>query len=65
MNQGPHFLSIKDLMTLMGTNNYNSAFKRHKAIRDAIKPGKKGLTVREYCEYEGYEVAEVMGILGR
>ncbi len=53
MNQGPMFLSIKDLQKLMGTAWYNSAQKRHKAIREAIRPGKKDLTIREYCEYTG------------
>ncbi len=53
MNQGPMFLSIKDLQKLMGTQWYNSAQKRHKAIREAIRPGKKDLTIREYCEYAG------------
>lgn len=47
------FLSIKDLQHLMGTQWYNSAQKRHKAIREAIRPGKKDLTIREYCEFMG------------
>ena len=53
MNQGPMFLSIKDLQSLMGTQWYNSAQKRHKKIRERIRSGKKDLTIKEYCEYTG------------
>jgi hypothetical protein len=53
MNQGPMFLSIKDLQHLMGTQWYNSAQKRHKKIRERIRPGKKDLTIREYCDFTG------------
>lgn len=63
MNKGRHFLTIKDLMVLMGTENYNSAFKRHKAIREAIAPGKKGLTIKEYCEFECYDQQEIMEMI--
>ena len=52
-------------MTLMGTVHYNTAQVRHKAIRDSIMPGKKGLTIREYCKAEGYEFEEVWGELRR
>ena len=37
----------------MGTEVRNSAYKYHRSIRDAIQPGKKCLTILEYCEYSG------------
>jgi hypothetical protein len=64
MNRGKDFLSVKQLMILMGTNCYNSAWKRHKAIREAIKPNKKALTISEYCNFEGYDKQEINKILG-
>lgn len=63
MNRGKDFLSVKQLMVLMGTNCYNSAWKRHKAIREAIKSGKKALTLEEYCQFEGYEIVEITALL--
>ncbi len=53
MNQGRMLISIKDLQKLMGTQWYNSAQKRHKAIRERIQVGKKDLTIREYCDHSG------------
>jgi hypothetical protein len=64
MNRGKDFLSVKQLMVLMGTDCYNSAWKRHKAIREAISPGKRALTVTEYAHFEGMEEAEIHRILG-
>lgn len=63
MNRGKDFLSVKQLMVLMGTNCYNSAWKRHKTIREAILPKKKGLTLTEYCEYEGYSIDQIKNLL--
>jgi G:T-mismatch repair DNA endonuclease (very short patch repair protein) len=58
MNQGKTFLSIKELQSLMGTAWYGSAKRRHKAIRDRIRPGKPDLTIREYCEFAGLRYRE-------
>lgn len=63
MNKSPEFLSVKDLMRLMGTQNYGSAAKRHKKIREAILPGKRSLTIKEYCAFEGCDLAEIWAIL--
>ena len=63
MNKSPEFLSVKDLMRLMGTHNYGSAAKRHKKIRESILPGKRSLTLREYCAFEGCDPAEIWAIL--
>ncbi|MDO9186240.1 MAG: hypothetical protein Q7W13_09535 [Bacteroidia bacterium] len=46
------FLTIKDLMKLLGSNNYSSCANQHKVIRDSIATGKKKLTIQEYCDYE-------------
>lgn len=63
MIQGPLFLSIKDMMKLMGTENYHSAFKRHKSIRDAIKKGKRGLLIQEFCDYEGFQFEAIWKLI--
>lgn len=57
------FLEIKQLMQLTGTNSYKSAQKQHKTIREAIAPGKRKLTIREYCQYEGLNYDEVIAVL--
>ena len=49
MNRGKDFLSVKDLMILMGTDCYNSAWKRHKAIREVNRPGMRSLLICDYC----------------
>lgn len=63
MYRGKHFLLIEDMKLLMGTENDSSAYKRFRAICEAIRPGKKSLTIREFCEFEGHEFDEIWGIL--
>jgi hypothetical protein len=53
MYNGEIFLSVNDMMKLMGNDVYEYARKRHKAVRDAIKPGKSALTILEFCRHEG------------
>ena len=65
MNRGKDFLSVKDLMILMGKDCYNSAWKRHKAIREAIRPGMRSLLICDYCEFEGMREEFLVGILGK
>jgi hypothetical protein len=50
-------------MRLMGTPHYASAAKRHRKIRHAICPGKRSLTLREYCDYEGCTYTEIWNIV--
>ncbi len=50
--EGGIFITVKDLMKITGSNNYNSCGNLHRAIRDSIAKDKKKLTVKEYCEYE-------------
>ena len=57
------FLSIKDLMLLMDTDHYDSAQRAHKAIRDAIAPNKRKLTIKEYCDYEMLSYDEIYKFL--
>lgn len=52
-------------MILMGTQHYNSAWIRHKAIREALGENKKSLTVIEYCKFEGLSKEYVENILER
>ena len=51
--EGGIFLSIKDLMRLIGSDSYSSTAKEHVAIRDALSKKKRAkLTIKEYCDYE-------------
>ena len=43
--EGGIFLTVKDLMKITGSNNYNSCANLHRAIRDSIEKGKRKLTV--------------------
>lgn len=63
MYHGKHFLNHQDLKLLMGTNNITSAYRRHKAICEAIQPGKHSVTILEFCKHEGYEFDEIWKIL--
>jgi len=51
MNQGI-FLTVKDLMRLMGSSSYCGCSRQHRAIRDSLAEDKRKLTIKEYCEYE-------------
>ena len=60
------FLSIKDLMQLLGCSNYNSAQRMHQEIRRKL--GKKKshkLTIREYCKHEELDFDDIWGYLRR
>ena len=57
------FLTIKDLMRITGVENYYSSARAHLAIRDAICKGKRKLTIREYCKFEGLDYEEVINFL--
>ena len=51
--EGGIFLSIKDLMRLIGSDSYSSTAKEHVAKRDALSKKKRAqLTIKEYCDYE-------------
>ena len=47
--EGGIYITVKDLMKITGSNNYNSCGNLHRAIRDSLNVGKKKLTVKEYC----------------
>ena len=53
MYYGEIFLTIQDMMKLMGTSTYENGRRRHKVVRDAIRKGKCCLTIREFCRHEG------------
>lgn len=62
--EGGIFLTVKDLMKITGSNNYNSCANLHRAIRDSIAKGKKKkLTVKEYCDLEKIDFAYVWDFL--
>jgi hypothetical protein len=61
--EGGIFLSIKDLMRLTGSNNYNSTGNVHRALRDSIGKNKKKITIKEYCDYENVDFDFVWNFL--
>jgi hypothetical protein len=63
---GGIFITIKHLMALRGTSNYNTAQREHQSIRDALAKGnqrKLKLTIKEYCEYVVINQDEVIQTL--
>ena len=61
--EGGIFLTVKDLMKLTGSSNYNSCANLHRAIRDSIADGKRKLTIKEYCDHEKIDFAYVWQVL--
>jgi hypothetical protein len=67
------FISVKDLMLLHSSDQYESMRRHHKAVRDALtsKTNKSAgkikpyLTVAEYCRYADLNYEEVCAFLKR
>ena len=59
MNRGNIYMTVEDLQKLMGIENIKTVYRHHKNIREAIKPGKPSLTIREYCEYADEDFGEI------
>ena len=59
INRGKIYLSVDDLMKLMGTERKSTAYYHHQLIRDNIQKGKKNLTIWEYCQYTGDNYQEI------
>ena len=60
------FLTVEDLMELMGTNRYQTARDRHQKIRKALSTPerqKTSLTIREFCEFERLRLEEIWPFL--
>lgn len=62
MSQGI-FLTIKDVQTLLGTDNYNTANSLHLSVRDALGKKSKYITIKEYCDYEGLDFNYIWEVL--
>ncbi len=58
-----HFLTVKDLMKLTGSDSYQATWKTHQTIRDSIGENKRKLLIREYCEYEQIDFKYVWSVL--
>lgn len=63
MYRGKHFITPEDMMLMIGTPNRSTAHYRFKAICEAIKPGKRSLTIREFCRFESLDYQEVWEML--
>jgi predicted chitinase len=61
--EGGIYITVKDLMKITGSNNYNSCGNLHRTIRDSIAKNKKKLTVKEYCDYEKVDFEYVWNFL--
>lgn len=61
--EGGIYITVKDLMKITGSNNYNSCGNLHRAIRDSIAKDKKKLTVKEYCDFEKVDFDYVWNFL--
>jgi len=61
--EGGIFLTIKDLMKLIGSDSYSSSAREHISIRDSLGKDKKKVTIKEYCEYEGIDFNYVWDFL--
>ena len=61
--EGGIFLTVKDLMKLTGSENYNSTGNYHRQIRDTRFGSKKKITIKEYCEAEKIEFNYVWQVL--
>lgn len=67
------FITVKDLMALHGSDQYEAMRRHHKAVRDALttKTNKSAgkikpyLTVKEYCEHMDMNYDEVCAFLNR
>jgi hypothetical protein len=57
------YLTIKDLMKLTGSYSYAGTGNTHRALKDAIAPNKRKITIREYCTYEGVSFEEIWEFL--
>ena len=60
---GGFFFTIKDLMQVTGNDNYSSCANQHKIIRECIQKGKRKITIKEYCEYEGIDFDYIWSVL--
>ena len=65
MLKGSIYLTVKELQLLTGMVHYSSAYREHRAIRDALASEKQRLTVKEYCDYEKIPYGEVVEFLNR
>lgn len=50
--EGGILFTIKDLQKLLGIDNYKSAARQHKCIRDCLQKKGDKITIKEYCECE-------------
>lgn len=68
------FLTVKDLMRLLGSDSYDATRKEHAYVRLALckknkKPvknhriTKRKLTIAEYCNYMGLNFSEIWDFL--
>jgi hypothetical protein len=61
--EGGIFLTVKDLQTLLGCDNYKSAARQHRAVRDTMRKKCKRFTIKEYCENEELDFEYVWNYL--
>jgi hypothetical protein len=47
----------------MSTETNSTAYARFRAICEAIQPGKRNLTIKEFCRFEGHDFEEMWEVL--
>lgn len=61
---GGIFISVKDVMVLLGCGSYKTANNYHLSVRDALgKKHSKRLTIKEFCKYEELDFDYIWEIL--
>ena len=54
------FLRPKDLMVLKDYSTYNTAWQAYRRLKDCLgKQKHQHITLREFADYEGIDIAEV------
>jgi len=50
--EGGILLTVKDLQRLLGMDNYSSAARHLRAVRDSLNKKGEKITIKEYCQCE-------------
>ena len=61
--EGGIFISVKDVLVLLGCKRYNTALEYHLSVRDALGKSNKRITIKEFCEYEQLDFDYVWQVL--
>ncbi len=63
MYVGEIYLTVDDLMKLMGNYSRTYAQRKHRQLRKEAGKGSHGLTIGDYCRLSGDDYAEIYAFL--